>query len=171
MKHLLTLLLPLLIVGCAVSTPLLVDFRIPDTKHGDWYYNTSYDEFDGDFLRSFVQSTDNIAYMGVITSLNTNESRLEYVNGDSYICVIYSRLNTEMIFYKDDKEQFRQEVLLRISTNNTVLVGGLGGGENQLNQLLNRYDKLKIRTTDSCGTVTTKTFNIKGTTHLKPMKS
>ena len=102
MKHLLTLLLPLLIVGCAVSTPLLVDFRIPDTKHGDWYYNTSYDEFDGDFLRSFVQSTDNIAYMRVITSLNTNESRLEYVNGDSYICVIYSSLNTEMIFYKDD---------------------------------------------------------------------
>ncbi|MDA9925631.1 hypothetical protein OAS54_02165 [Gammaproteobacteria bacterium] len=167
----LLLILPLLLVGCAVSTPLLVDFRTPDTKYGNWNYIKSSDDFDGDYYVSFIRSSDNNAYVRVITRLNDSENRFEYSNGDSYICVLYSSLNTEMIFYKDDKEQFRQEVPLRISTDNTVLVIGLGGGENQLNQLLNRYDQLKIRTTDSCGTVTTNTFNIKGTTHLRPMES
>ncbi|MDB9947291.1 hypothetical protein OAD71_03420 [Gammaproteobacteria bacterium] len=173
MKHTLAIVLIVCgIVGCAVSTPLLVDFRDPDTKYGDWNYSKLTDEFNGNFLMSFVQSTDNIAYMRVLTSLNTNGSRFEYANGDSYICVLYSSLKAEMIFYKDGKEALRQEPFLTISTDNKVLGHtNLGSGENQFNQLLNRYDKLKIRTTDTCGTVITKTFNIKGTTHLRPMES
>jgi len=168
----LLLILPLLIVSCAVNPPLLVDFRDPNIRYGDWYYSKSTDDFNGDFLISLVQSTDNIAYMRVITSVNTNESRFEYVNGDNYICVLNYSLRAEMIFYKDGKEALRQEPFLSISTDNKVLGRtNLGSGENQFNQLLNRYDKLKIRTTDSCGTVTTKTFNIKGTTHLRPMES
>ena len=173
MKQTLALVLMVFgIVGCAVNPPLLVDFRDPNIRYGDWYYSKSTDDFNGDFLLSLVQSTDNIAYMRVITSVNTNKSRFEYVNGDSYICAINSSLRAEMIFYKDGKEALRQEPFLTISTNNKVLGRtNLGSGENQFNQLLNRYDKLKIRTTDSCGTVTTKTFNIKGTTHLRSMES
>ena len=173
MKHTLALVLMVLgIVGCAVSIPLLVDFRDPNTKYGDWHYSTSTDEFNGDFLLSLVQSTDNIAYMRIITSANTNESQFEYVTGDSYICALNSSLRAKMIFYKDGKEALRQEPFLTVSSNSKVLGRtNLGSGENQFNQLLNRYDQLKIRTTDSCGTVTTNTFNIKGTTHLRPMES
>ena len=171
MKKLLILLLPLLIVGCAVNPPLLVDFRVPNTKYGNWDYLKSSDDFDGDYLVSYIRSSDNKAYIRVITRVNDLVNRFEYSNGDSYICALSYSLNTEMIFFKDNEEQYRQEVPLRISTDNKVLGIGLGGGENQLNQLFNRYDKLKIRTTDSCGTVTTKTFNIKGTTHLRPMES
>ena len=55
MKNLL-LILPLLIVGCAINPPLLIDFRDPNTKYGDWHYSTSTDEFNGDFLLSLIRN-------------------------------------------------------------------------------------------------------------------
>jgi len=171
MKHTLALVLMVFgLVGCAISTPLLVDFRTPDTKYGNWNYIKNSDEFDGDIHVSYTHSSDKKAYIRIVTQ--SADSGFEYSNGDSYICAVYSSVNAEMIFYKDGIEKLRQDSLLTISTNSKILGrNNLGGGENKFNQLLNKYDKLKIRTTDSCGTVITNTFNIKGTTHLRPMES
>lgn len=166
-KHLILIMLGFGFVGCAVSPPLYVEDRASDTKYGNWTYQIFTDDFDGELHMSYVQSIDKTALIRVLTQSNTNENRLEYTNGDSYVCVIGYTLRADIIFTRNDGSLLRKEVRFAPSQTKKVLILSLIGGEDNLNDLLNKYDTMKIRTTDSCGTVVTNTFDISGTTHLR----
>lgn len=168
-KHLLLILLGFGLIGCAITPPLYVENRTSNTKYGNWNYVKNVDEFDGELHISYVQSSDKNGLIRVLTQPSTNQNRLEYTNGDSYVCVLSYSLKADTIFYKDSGEEYRYEVRFALSTDRTVLILRLIGGDDKLNDLLNKYDTMKIRTTDSCGTVITNTFNIKGTTHLRTL--
>ena len=169
MKKLLALILPFGIIGCAINTPLIIDVRDSGQIYDDWQYYTYDDDFDGKYLVSMAKSNDNKGFIRIFTSTQSNNSSLEYENGDSYICSIYSGLNTEMIFTTKNGDRYESEVYLSLSSNRESLIArSLGGNENQLVSLLNTYDNLKIRTIDSCGNKVVRIFNISGTTHLKP---
>ena len=171
------LLIPFLfgIFSCVISapqiSPLMVEYRDSGKKYESWDYYTYENDFDGEYRVSMV-STGTGSSIRIFTSIRDNISSFQYQNGDSYICSLYRGLNTEMIFKKDNGRRYNHEVYLSLSTDNSVLFAKpLGGNENQLVALLNMYDTLIIRTTDSCGTRLTNTFDISGTTHLRPMES
>jgi hypothetical protein len=157
------------IVGCAVNPPLLVDYRDPNTKYGDWYYSKYTDEFNGTYLNSVVQSTDNIGVLRVSTNIDDRFDYITYENGDSYICAMYSNLRVQTIFRNRKGREFQGSYLFsRRDGGDSLILRNIKGGEDSFVVQLNKYDELIIRTNDSCGTVTTKTFDIKGTTHLRP---
>jgi len=167
MKKLLALLLLFGIIGCAINTPLLIDSRNSGQTYDDWSYYTYDDDFDGNYFVSMVKSTDGNGVIRIFTSARSSKSSFEYQNGDSYICTIYG-LGAEMIFTSKINNRYEHSLHLSKSNNVEVLMANnLGGNENQLVSLLNRYDELKISTRDDCGNKIDRTFNISGTTHLK----
>ena len=169
MKKLLALLLLSGIVGCAVNTPLIIDVRDSGQTYDDWDYYTYDDDFDGRYLVSMVRSTDNKGVIRIFTSSQSNKSSLQYQNGDSYICTIYSGVRADMIFTSKNNNRYEHSVYLsRSDSGETLVARSLGGNEDQLIYLINTYDELKIRTRDDCGNKIDRTFNISGTTHLKP---
>jgi len=169
MKKLLALLLLFGIVGCAVNTPLIIDVRDSGQTYDDWDYYTYDDDFDGRYLVSMVESNDNKGFIRIFTSTKTNKSSLQYQNGDSYICAVNSGVRADMIFTLKNNNRLEHSVYLsRSDSGETLAARSLGGNEDQLVSLLNRYDELKIRTVDDCGNKIDRIFNISGTTHLKP---
>lgn len=173
MKHILALVLMVFgLVGCAVSTPLLVDFRVPYQKYGDWTYTSQTDEFEGDYVTSKVRSLDGKAGIWVGSNVENNFNYLLYENGDSYICSINPSLRVQMIFKGSNGEELKTESFLsRRDDGSSLIARRLRGGEYDLVSLLNKYEVVIIRTNDDCGTNIDKTFSIKGTTHLRPMES
>ena len=167
MKKLLPLVLLFGIIGCAINTPLIIDIRNSGQTYDDWSYYTYDDDFDGKYFVSMVKSTDGKGVIRIFTSAQSSNSSFQYQNGDSYICAIYG-IGAEMIFTSKINNRYEHSLHLSSSNNGEVLMANnLGGNENQLVSLLNRYDELKIRTRDDCGSKIDRTFNISGTTHLK----
>ena len=175
MKNIFLTLMVFGIVGCATSPQLYVEPRASDTKNGNWIYKKSKDEFDGELHVSGVLSNDKNSFIRIATLSDLNINRLEYTNGDNYICGIYDSINGEMIFSKKDEESLKYSYRMAVSTNKKVLIIKIGssvfGLNDQIVPLLNKYESLKIRTTDSCGKVITNTFDITGATHLRYLES
>ena len=171
MKNLL-LILPLLIAGCTINPPLLVDLRKPNAKYGDWYYSKFTDEFNGTYVNSMVQSTDNIGILRVSSNIDDRFDYIRYENGDSYICALYSNLRVQTIFKDRNGGEFQGTYLFsRSDGGDSLILRNIKGGEDSFVVQLNKYDELIIRTSDDCGNVVDKRFMIKGTTHLRPMES
>jgi len=169
MKKIIVISILLGLVGCVTNTPLIVEVRDSGKSYGDWEYYTYDDDFDGRYLVSMVKSDDNRAVIRIFTSTQANKSSFQYRNGDSYICTIYSGVRAEMIFTNKNGERQEHSVYLsRSDSAETLIARPLGGNEGQLVPLLNKYDRLKIRTTDDCGNRIDRAFNISGMTHLKP---
>ena len=78
------------LVSCAINTPLIIDARNSGQTYDDWQYYTYDDDFDGKYLVSMAKSNDNKGFIRIFTSTQSNNSSLEYENGDSYICSIYA---------------------------------------------------------------------------------
>ena len=74
---------------------------------------------------------------------NLNKSSLQYQNGDSYICTIYSGVRADMIFTSKNNNRYEHSVYLsRSDSGETLVARSLGGNEDQLIYLINTYDKL-----------------------------
>jgi len=173
MKHTLALVLMVFgLVGCAINPPLLVDLRKPNAKYGDWYYSKFTDEFNGTYVNSMVQSTDNIGILRVSSNIDDRFDYIRYENGDSYICALYSNLRVQTIFKDRNGGEFQGTYLFsRSDGGDSLIIRNIKGGEDSFVVQLNKYDELIIRTSDDCGNVVDKRFMIKGTTHLRPMES
>ena len=94
MKNILLILMVFGIVGCTIAPPLYVENRTSNIKYGNWNYAKKIDEFDGELHISYVQSSDKNGLIRVLSQPRTNHNRLEYTNGDSYVCALSSSLKS-----------------------------------------------------------------------------
>ena len=142
------------------------------TYLGKWDLYKRNDQFDGKKYYSRVYSTFGGGIFTVITDFDGRRNYINYINGDSYVCGNYSEygsgLTVQHIFSMDSGgDEVRKDMYFSVSTNAQILIEMLGSDTSYI-KLLNNYDRLTIRTKDSCGSSIIRTFDIKGTTHLVP---
>ena len=141
---------------------------------GDWRLSIDNDPFDGKKYYSRVSAEYASGSISVITDAEGRRNYINYRNGDGYICSNYSQygssLGVEHIFSKKDTdEEYKTNIGFSLSKSNAILISMLGSGTNYIS-LLNYYDKVVIRTKDTCGNQVTRSFQIEGTTHLIPFE-
>ena len=148
--------------------------KIEDSSQymGDWSLRIDNDPFDGKTYYSRVYAEYGSGSITVITDAEGRRNYINYRNGDGYICGNYSQygssLGVQHIFSKKDTdEEYKTNIGFSLSDSNAILISMLGSGTNYIN-LLNYYDKVVIRTKDTCGNQVTRSFQIEGTTHLIP---
>ena len=142
------------------------------TNSGDWEISTMEDPFDGEIIFSRVYAENMGGSIAVITDSEGRRNRINYQNGDSYICgsndTYSNNLSADLVLTKNSSDEKK-----KISFNMGVSTGGgslllFGSNCDWFIGLMNEYDKVTIRTYDKCGDQITRTFNIEGTTHLVP---
>ena len=139
---------------------------------GEWDLYIRNDQFDGKKYYSRVRSIFGGGIFTVITDFDGRRNYINYINGDSYICGNYSEygsgLTVEHIFSMSaGGNEVRKNMYFSVSNNAQILIEMLGSDTSYID-LLNNYDKLTVRTKDSCGSSIINVFNIRGTTHLVP---
>ena len=180
MKRFLLLILTTLLISCVAfieeldGKPKVNPFsKIEDSSsyQGDWDLFIRNNQFDGKKYYSRVYGRFGGIFT-VITDFDGRRNYINYINGDSYICGNYSEygsgLTVEHIFSMSaGGGEVRKNMYFSVSDSAKILIEMLGSDTSYID-LLNNYDKLTIRTKDSCGSSIINTFNIKGTTHLVP---
>ena len=167
-KNLLITLLVFGLIGCATSNLYISEEpRMPNTTYGSWTYSIINDEFNGRYTRSSVLSDDGKGLIEVIYSEKRKDYRINYINGDSYICVVDYSTPVQFKFYNGAGAG-----ILNVPFNKFEDSTGLGTRTfSYVHELLDRFrnaNRLLVRTTDDCGTTIDRTFRLSGTPHLIP---
>ena len=171
MKKLSTLILIIFISSCAsgprISYESTQTYR-PDGIYGGWKTQNNSNEFD-QWVVSRAEGekhnwAENVPFIHV-----ENDSYIGFNIGDGYMCEM--GYFTDMSWSKPGVDSYISQEVLYVSKDRKMLylqkepiVGR--GNLDRLLYMLNFYDKLALKTSDSCGENRITRYNIKGTHHI-----
>jgi len=137
-----------------------------DGQNGAWTQKTETDEFDGKSVMSYVLGDKDGSKLFVWTH-KASDSQISLHNGDNHICTKLNKIQyVRTIFYPEAKE-FRWAFDLSTTKKQLDLrTSDIYPQKLEFLKRLESQDAVSIRTEDTCGTVITMKFNIKGSPHI-----
>lgn len=159
-----------LLASCSTPVEFVTDTRVNNELYGSWKYIKNTDNFKGDYHSSSVMSENNSGRIRIVSFEQSNEYLFEYINGDSYICIIDYTIPIKFKFIKDNKETIIDDLMYGLVDNSGLATKRHYEVYNYV-RWLNYADKTIIRTTDDCGNTIDNVFDTSGFTHLIPVNN